>query len=674
MPKNKSPHLSKILHCDDVSLVKGITRRDFITYSAGAVASVYLSSLLTGCGSDSGKEISYPIDSTVVTTAERVISFPMPAKPSGPNSGTGLYPTELSKISEYAKYGYGNYTFGGPLPVVPRYDLMPRGYRAPAETRLVRFARFFTLSDVHLTDKETPIQLIYMQQENPVFGAAVTSIYSPIMMYTPHVLDAAVQTINALHQQAAFDFGMYLGDVCNSTQYNELRWYLDIMDGKFITPSSGAHLGADTIEYQKPFQSAGLDPSIPWYQVLGNHDHFLIGSVAVDADPSLGLREAFVSDKVWASGNVLVPQIEAVVANPSLYPCLFDCAERIREREFYMGVLDGATPNGDIIDAGKTALIGAPPIVAADPDRRSLLRTEWINEFFNTASSPTGHGLGLVDPAMGEGFACYSFLPNPSVPLKVIALDDTQSELDGSHDIHGHGFLDKQRWNWLKRELADGQAANQLMIIAAHIPIGVSSIGSATEWWESSHDPNATMSNAVDLKGLVAELQNAPNVLMWIAGHRHLNTVKAFRSLDDSKPERGFWQVETSSLHDFPQQFRTFEIYLNSDYTVSIRTVNVDPAVAPGTPAATSRTYAIATQQICQTDLTSNAPNVRVASGFGIPVESMDPTRPQDGTIDPTIEYGSVGGVPLCPSYNAELFKQLTPQMVAVLKELYPAA
>ena len=125
------------------------------------------------------------------------------------------------------------------------------------------------------------------------------------MLYTTHVLDAAVQTINALHKKNPFDFGISLGDTCNSTQYNELRWYIDVLDGKVITPSSGAHLGADTIDYQKPYKAAGLDKTIPWYQTLGNHDHFWIGSFPVDDSLRKDLRQSYISDTVFATGDVL---------------------------------------------------------------------------------------------------------------------------------------------------------------------------------------------------------------------------------------------------------------------------------------------------------------------------------------------------------------------------------
>jgi hypothetical protein len=157
-------------------------------------------------------------------------------------------------------------------------------------------------------------------------------------------------------------------------------------------------------------------------------------------------------------------------------------------------------------------------------------------------------------------------------------------------------------------------------------------------WWVNSQ-------NAVTLPDLIAELQSHPNLIMWLSGHRHLNTVKAFVSTDSSHPENGFWQVETPSLRDFPQQFRTFEIDLNSDYTISIVTADVDPAVKDGTPAATSRKYAIAAEQIVKTwDI----------------ITKFNPTN--DSTIKP-MPTGS---------YNATLFKQLSPAMKAKMQTLYP--
>lgn len=650
---------------DNLKAANKLTRRDFVRYSTGAVGLLYLGVLDTGCASDSNgtQSAGYAIDSKVQTTAERTLSFAVPAKPSAPNSGTGLYTTELSKISQYSKFGYGSYTYGGALPIEQRLDIMPSGYSNPTPTRLKKFANFFTFTDIHITDKETPIQLIYLQQEDPVYGAAMTSIYSPVMLYTPHVLDAAIQTINALHAKTPFDFGISLGDACNSAQYNELRWYIDVLDGKVITPSSGAHLGADSIDYQKPFKAEGLNPTIPWYQVLGNHDHLFIGSVPIDADPSLNLRQAYTASSVFCGGDVLIP-------NSGKFPCLFDTTASLKQASLYLGVLDGTTPTGEIKYGGAASSFSSPPAVAPDADRRPLLRSEWMQEFFNTATSPSGHGFNMVDRSLGSDFACYSFVPKAGIPLKVIVLDDTQSDADGSHDIHGHGFLDTTRWNWLQAELAAGQANNQLMIIAAHIPIAVANIGTEVEWWESAKDPNATLQNAVSLSDLVAVLQNTPNLVAWVAGHRHLNTVKAFLPPAGGSPQNGFWQIETSSLRDFPQQFRTFEIYLNSDYTVSIVATNVDPAVADGTPAAISRSYAIAAQQIVQNNLLANSPNLQMAYGV-IPVDSMDPTRAQDDSADPTIRYGTASGVPYCGSYNAELFKQLSPAMVTALKKQF---
>ncbi|MCX5716011.1 MAG: TIGR03768 family metallophosphoesterase [Candidatus Omnitrophica bacterium] len=565
---------------------------------------------LAGCSKSVARNQSqleeYSITSDVFTTLQRTVV-------------PGSKPTvaiRLDEISKYRQYGYGNWTFGDPLKSVTRTDIMPVLYAGTAVTKKAKLLNFFTITDIHITDKEAPNQLIYLQRLHPTWPVGA-SLYSGIMLYTTHVLDAAVRTINALHKKDPFDFGISLGDTCNSTQYNELRWYIDVLDGKVITPSSGAHAGAGAINYQKPYKTAGLDKTIPWYQALGNHDHFWIGSFPVDDGLRKDLRQSYISDIVLAMGDPLV--------NPA----------NITKSDYYMGVFDGSTPYGDIKYAGPVTDFKSPPKVVPDPDRRSLLRTEWMKEFFTTSSNPVGHGFNMADA--DKGFACYSFVPKSSIPVKVIVLDDTQREDDGSADIHGHGFLDQARWDWLKKELADGDAAGQLMIIAAHIPIGVEVTAPASEmgWWT---DPK----NAVTLPDLISELQNHPNLIMWISGHRHLNTVKAFISPNPvNAPEKGFWQVETSSLRDFPQQFRTFEIYLNSDYTISIVTTDVDPAVKEETPAAISRSYAIAAEQI-----------------VGVDMDDYNPTN------DPTVRPMTAG------SYNAELIKQLSPEMQVKLRNL----
>ena len=641
------------------------SRREFLKYSAGTFGAMTLSSFAFGAlgGQGKTKALSYPIDPVVSTTRQRMIAFP--------KTLPGLSKPQICAVEDYSRYGYGEWSFASPLPVMARTDIVPTRQGQNAPSRKAKLINFFTFSDIHITDKEAPNQLIYFQQTER-FAYDNTSIYSPVMMYTTHVLDAAVQTINALHKQNRFDFGLSLGDTCNNTSYNELRWYLDVIDGKLIRPSSGAHLGEDHIDYQKPFQAAGLDKSIPWYQAMGNHDHFYIGSFPVDAIPALAIRQSYIAGSVWSIANILAPHFQT-------FPVLFDINGMTARPQYYTGVVDGASPYGKISYAGPStdaAFVDAPPKVAADPDRRSLLRTEWKQEFFKTETLPIGHGFNLVDKNSPAGSTCYSFIPNPEMPLKVIVLDNTQREDDGSSDIHGHGYLDAERWAWLQSELAKGQAENQLMLIAAHIPIAVAPVGSEMEWWSETTNIAPQHQNAVNLADLIKTLHNTPNLLMWLAGHRHLNTVKAFPSPDPARPERGFWQVETSSLRDFPQQFRTFEIYLNSDDTVSIVTVNVDPAVAEGTPAATSRKYAIAVQQIIQNDLSKNFPNNLTAGGQGkIPLPSMDPTRLQSDdpkATDATIKYVDLSHapvpVPVHGSYNAELFKQLSPQMIRVLK------
>ncbi|MCX5994343.1 MAG: hypothetical protein NT177_09065, partial [Chloroflexi bacterium] len=137
--------------------------------------------------------VGYPIDSKVTTTLERTVS------PVTPPSTSPKPP--IDQVSKFVQYGYGDWQFGGELAAQKRLDLMPPAYTGSSATKAANLLRFFTITDIHITDKESPAQIIYLQQLYypnllpPPFNALghvpwswQTSVYSPVMLYTTQVL------------------------------------------------------------------------------------------------------------------------------------------------------------------------------------------------------------------------------------------------------------------------------------------------------------------------------------------------------------------------------------------------------------------------------------------------------------------------------------------------------
>jgi len=530
----------------------------------GIILAVFLIAVITGyfiffntLTSVSG-DPSYPIESRVYTTLDRTV---LPV--SVPSTSPTIFPYE---ISNYSRYGYGVWQYGEGLDHKKRLDLMPPAYTNTSATNTAQLLNYFAMADIHITDKESPAQAIFDGYKGGNIAA-----YSPVMLTTTQVLDAAVQTVNALHKEKPFDFGIILDDAINQNQYNELRWYIDVFDGKMIKPYSGVKedpVPGPLNDYQDEYKAAGLNKTISWYEVIGNHDQFWMGADV----PNNYLKNILVGENILNAG-------------PSLGDPAF-----LNERGFYMGSMDGRTPDGDVYGAGPVENFTAPPKVrAANPDRHALSRSEWMGEFFNSSTSPKGHGFSLSNVL--TGFASYSFEPKAGIPIKIISLDDTMKDtLPNISTPYALGSLDNERYDWLVQELDKGQAEGKLMIVASHVPIRDEPLNSSGALW--------TTASPVSEQQLVAKLHTYPNLILWMAGHLHKNTVTAFKSPDDSHPELGFWEVETSSLRDFPQQFRMFNIVRNSDNTVSIIITNVDPAVREGSFIAKSRSYAIASHQL----------------------------------------------------------------------------
>ncbi|MBK9435577.1 MAG: hypothetical protein IPN52_10850 [Micrococcales bacterium] len=73
----------------------------------------------------------------------------------------------------------------------------------------------------------------------------------------------------------------------------------------------------------------------------------------------------------------------------------------------------------------------------------------------------------------------------------------------------------------------------------------------------------------------IAMLVKYPNMIMWVNGHTHTNTIRPHPNADGTG---GFWEVTTASCIDYPQQQQLIDLVDNRDGTLSIFAITIDHA------------------------------------------------------------------------------------------------
>src|SRR3954447_17248017 len=500
--------------------------------------------------------------------------------------------------------------------------------RAAKRRALVFFAQF---SDVHIRDTQSPARVDFVDPAGPPLDSAwraqetlSTQVFDQVMTNVNANRTSQVREGNGKH--AKLGFAITTGDNTDNQQLNEVQWFakvlkggtLDPFSGKPITPGDGSSCGnlpADTItrlnadvaarhytglsdysDYpgapndrydgfwdpnqappdpsspfvafprypglmdraQQPFATPGL--KVPYYVSRGNHDGEIQGNIAA----TFALARALITgcQKIFPNDK-FDPQSVKGLSEEQLI-------EKFKDPAFQQQLLAGVRP--------------VPP----DPDRRFVSAATYRNAFTG-ATKKAGYGyVSAAEAKASKGAASYyAWTPKPG--FRFIALD-TVAEGGGQH-----GNLDNPQYKWLQGELAKAQKRKQLIVLYGHHPLdnlsntstdeGAGKCASSADEPGCDRDPRKSTPLHLGLKGKANVrdlLLKYKNVIAYVNGHKHSNRIKPYPAKGHKS---GFWEINTASHTDWPQQARLLDIEDNHDGTLSIFNTLVDSAAPIQAPA-----------------------------------------------------------------------------------------